>query len=54
MREKLILSAIGLAIASSSVHAQTELSIYADANGYIDVQKLTCAQLAGTFQEDGT
>jgi hypothetical protein len=52
MREKLILSAIGLAIASSSVHAQTELSTYADANGYIDVQKLTCAQLAGTFQED--
>ena len=52
MREKLILSAIGLAIASSSVHAKTELSTYADANGYIDVQKLTCAQLAGTFQED--
>jgi hypothetical protein len=52
MREKLILSAIGLAIASSSVHAQTELSTYADANGYIDVQKLTCAQLAGTFEED--
>ena len=25
---------------------------YADANGYIDVQKLTCRQLAGTFQED--
>ena len=21
-------------------------------NGYLDVQKLTCAQLAGTFQED--
>ena len=29
-----------------------ELSKYADANGYIDVQKLTCAQLANTFQED--
>jgi hypothetical protein len=32
--------------------AQTELSKYADAKGYIDVQKLTCAQLAGTYQED--
>ena len=33
-------------------HAQTELKNYADANGYIDVQTLTCSQLAGTFQED--
>lgn len=32
--------------------AQTQLSAYADDKGYIDVQKLTCAQLAGTFQED--
>lgn len=32
--------------------AQTPLSAYADDKGYIDVQKLTCAQLAGTFQED--
>ena len=32
--------------------AQVELSKYADADGYIDVQKLTCAQLANTFQED--
>ncbi|MFO1151578.1 MAG: HdeA/HdeB family chaperone [Alsobacter sp.] len=28
------------------------LSSYADANGFIDVQKLTCGQLANTFQED--
>ena len=28
------------------------LSAYADANGFIDVQKLTCAQLANTYQED--
>jgi hypothetical protein len=28
------------------------LSSYADANGFIDVQKLTCAQLANTYQED--
>ena len=39
MRKKLIIAAIGIAIAGSSVHAQTELKAYADANGYIDVQK---------------
>src|SRR5215211_5476168 len=33
-------------------NAQTELKSYADAEGYINVQALTCAQLAGTFQED--
>src|SRR3954467_8258102 len=32
--------------------AQVELKSYADGNGYINVQTLTCAQLAGTFQED--
>jgi hypothetical protein len=32
--------------------AQVELKTYADKDGYIDVQALTCAQLAGTFQED--
>src|ERR1700745_2147820 len=46
----IVCSALMLGICSAS--AQTELSKYADANGYIDVQKLTCAQLAGTFQED--
>ena len=30
----------------------TPLSSYADADGYLDVQTLTCAQLAGTYQED--
>jgi hypothetical protein len=29
-----------------------DLSAYADANGFIDVQTLTCAQLANTYQED--
>jgi hypothetical protein len=32
--------------------AQVELKSYADRDGYLDVQKLTCAQLANTFQED--
>ena len=42
----------GLVLLISMASAQVELSKYADANGYIDVQKLTCAQLANTFQED--
>ncbi len=42
----------GLVQPVSMASAQVELSKYADANGYIDVQKLTCAQLANTFQED--
>jgi hypothetical protein len=32
--------------------AQVELKTYAGPDGYLDVQELTCAQLAGTFQED--
>jgi len=29
-----------------------DLSAYVDANGFIDVQALTCAQLANTYQSD--
>jgi hypothetical protein len=43
---------MGIVLAGSVVQAQTPLSAYVDAKGFIDVQKLTCAQLAGTFQED--
>jgi len=32
--------------------APVPLASYADDKGWIDVQKLTCAQLSGTFQED--
>jgi hypothetical protein len=42
-----VLSAIGWAKADP-----VSLSAYVDQNGYIDVQKLTCAQLANTYQED--
>ena len=54
MRRIMIMAAVGFAIAGSNVQAQvaTPLSAYVDANGFIDVQKLTCAQLAGTYQED--
>jgi hypothetical protein len=37
---------------AGSAQAQVDLSTYADGDGYVDVQKLTCAQLANTFQED--
>ncbi|HTO66562.1 MAG TPA: HdeA/HdeB family chaperone [Bradyrhizobium sp.] len=43
-----LLSAAFLAPAA----AQVELKSYANADGYIDVQLLTCAQLANTYQED--
>ena len=46
MRKTIILAAIGLAIAGSNVQAQVPLTAYVDANGFIDVQKLMCAQLA--------
>lgn len=58
--QKIAFLAIAATIAfASSASAQTAapqtavpLSDYADANGMIDVQKFTCAQLAGTYQED--
>jgi hypothetical protein len=46
------LVATALLLSVSGASAQVELSKYADANGYILVQKLTCAQLANTYQED--
>jgi hypothetical protein len=42
----------GLIALANPAYAQVELKTYADRDGYIDVQKLTCAQLANTFQED--
>jgi hypothetical protein len=41
-----------LALTNSAAHSQVDLSTYADANGFLDVQALTCAQLANTWQED--
>jgi len=52
MRKALAIATIMLAAASTKVQAQTDLTAYADANGYIDVQALTCAALAGTWQGD--
>jgi hypothetical protein len=55
MMGKSLMFCCGLIIAfwgSGPARAQVELKNYADSNGYVDVQKLTCAQLANTFQED--
>jgi hypothetical protein len=35
-----------------AAQAQVDLTTYADTKGNLDVQALTCAQLAGTWQED--
>ncbi len=52
MRRLLAMAALGLAFASSDAQAQVGLSTYADSNGFLDVQTLTCAQLANTWQQD--
>jgi len=52
MRKTLIIAAVLGLSSIQAAHAQTSLSAYQDANGYLDVQKLTCAQLAGTWQQD--
>jgi hypothetical protein len=52
MRRFLLLTAAALSIANWEARAQTDLTAYVDANGFLDVQRLTCAQLAGTWQQD--
>src|SRR6476661_1148566 len=49
--KKLIVCVMSVVLAGPAA-AQVELKSYADRDGYLDVQKLTCAQLANTFQED--
>jgi hypothetical protein len=48
------IAAVTLLVSISIACAQTAvpLATYANADGMIDVQTLTCAQLAGTYQED--
>jgi hypothetical protein len=49
----MILSSVAIfAIVGAAKADPVPLTAYADKDGYIDVQKLTCAQLADTFQED--
>lgn len=52
MRKMWSAAAFAIAVAIPEAQAQTPLKDYTDATGYLDVQKLTCAQLASTFQED--
>jgi hypothetical protein len=52
MKVKSLLLCCGITALASPAFGQVELKTYADRDGYIDVQKLTCAQLANTFQED--
>jgi hypothetical protein len=52
MRHYMVLALFGFALAVSPAQAQVPLTAYVDANGFLDVQTLTCAQLANTFQPD--
>src|SRR5450432_2778775 len=53
MRKIFIAAATAAAMmtAGSSAKAQVDLSTYADSEGFLDIQALTCAQLAGTWQD---
>jgi len=47
-----LLVCCGVVALGGPANAQVELKTYANRDGYVDVQALTCAQLANTFQED--
>ena len=49
---RILLSGAAFLSCAGAAQAQVMLSTYANKDGYVDVQKLTCAQLANTFQED--
>jgi hypothetical protein len=42
---------LAVVLGSPNARAQVDLSAYADAEGFLDIQALTCAQLAGTWQD---
>ena len=54
MRTRVFIAAAMTLAAVSIAKSQvaTPLTAYLDAEGFLDVQALTCAQLAGTYQED--
>ena len=52
MNRSLLIAAASFALAGVAKADPVDLSAYADANGFIDVQALTCGQLANTYQED--
>jgi hypothetical protein len=53
MYKTLTATVFTLAVMAAPIRAApVDLSAYVDANGFLDVQTLTCAQLANTYQED--
>lgn len=52
MRLAFIVAAAAISIAPGAASAAVGLDAYVDKNGFIDVQELTCDQLANTYQED--
>lgn len=53
MRKTMLLGfSIAIATIGAAKANPAALSAYADANGFIDVQVLTCGRLANTNQED--
>jgi len=53
MKKFLLLSSLAaMAMIGAAKADPVSLSAYVDANGFIDVQKLTCAELANTYQGD--
>ncbi|WP_448045464.1 HdeA/HdeB family chaperone [Bradyrhizobium liaoningense] len=52
MSRAIWIAVCGLILSATPAASQVELKTYANADGYIDVQALTCGQLANTFQED--
>jgi len=52
MRKTLLATAAIAACLGTGAFAAVELNTYADKEGYLDVQALTCAQLPIPFQED--
>ena len=50
MKKGLALSiAAALCVVGAAKADPVDLSAYVDANGYLDVQELTCGQLANTY-----
>jgi hypothetical protein len=45
-------AAAAVAMIGAASADPVDLSAYVDANGFLNVQALTCAQLANTYQED--
>ncbi len=55
MKRTVLFALLSAAVAASVGLAKADpvdLSAYVDQNGYLDMQALTCAQLANTYQED--